>query len=82
VNYVNDKSIEAASINHTALEKTRRIDCIYKCWHMTTISRFGPSVMVIRSPKVRNAQLWYLICSAMSFICTYVLDTHTRRNVR
>jgi len=59
-------------------EKSRRMDCINKSWNMATISRFGPTVMVIRSPKVWNTYLWYLICSAMSFICTYVLNKHRK----
>ena len=78
MNYVNEKIIKAEIIAHTGHEKSRRIYYINKCWHMATISRFGPTVMVIRSPKVRNTYLWYLICSAMSFICTYVLNKHRK----
>ena len=77
VNYINDKFIKAEIIAHTGHEKSR-MDCINESWNMATISRFGPTVMVIRSPKVRNTYLWYLICSAMSFICTYVLNKHRK----
>lgn len=58
VKLTNQKHIYIASgLELTGQKKTRVTHWFHRCWNMTTISRFGPAIVIVRSPKIHYSKL-------------------------